>query len=91
MKIFPKTPVGKHFTLAGPTFNRKEGRGTEKGLDQLVGKEGQTLTALRPAGIAFIEDKRVDVVTRGEMIDKESAIKVVKVEGNRIVVEMIES
>ncbi|MFH2002771.1 MAG: NfeD family protein [Planctomycetota bacterium] len=87
LKIFPKTPIGKHFTLEGPSFNRKEGQATEEGIDTLLGRTGVTLTSLHPSGIAIIDDRRVDVVSRGEMIEKEAAIKVVKVEGNRIVVE----
>ena len=87
LKIFPKTPIGKHFTLAGPSFNPKEAQAVEEGIDELVGKEGETLTPLHPAGIVLIENRRVDVVTRGEMIDKEIRVRVIKVEGNRIVVE----
>ncbi|MBU0754791.1 MAG: hypothetical protein KJ645_06595 [Planctomycetes bacterium] len=87
LKIFPKTPVGKHFTLQGPSFDPREARGTEQGIDALIGKRGETLTSLHPTGIALIDDRRVDVVTRGEMIDKETAVQVIKVEGNRIVVE----
>lgn len=87
LKIFPKTPIGKHFTIDGPTFDRKEGQATEKGIETLVGREGFTVTPLHPAGIALIDDRRVDVVSRGEMIEKETKVKVIKVEGNRIVVE----
>jgi membrane-bound serine protease (ClpP class) len=87
--FFPKTPVGKHFTLEGPSFDSRERRATERGLDGLVGLEGETMTSLRPAGIALIGDKRVDVVTRGEMISPEERVKVIKVEGNRIVVERV--
>lgn len=90
LKIFPKTPIGKHFTLAGPSFNPKDAQAVEKGIEELVGKEGETLTPLHPAGIAVIGDRRVDVVTRGEMIEKECLVRVIKVEGNRIVVEKCE-
>lgn len=56
-------------------------------LKELVGKQGIALTPLRPAGSAQIEDQRVDVVTEGEFIEKGSPIKVVKVEGWRVIVE----
>lgn len=87
LKIFPKTPLGRHFTLGGPSFNPKEAQAVEKQLDELVGREGETMTPLRPAGIAVFDRRRVDVVTRGELIDKGVRVKVVKVEGNRVVVE----
>lgn len=53
---------------------------------ELLGKIGTALTPLRPAGIAYIDDERVDVVTEGSFIDQDSDVVVVKVEGSRIVV-----
>ena len=53
---------------------------------ELLGKIGTALTPLRPAGIAYINDERVDVVTEGSFIDQDSEVIVVKVEGSRIVV-----
>ncbi|WP_051348468.1 NfeD family protein [Peribacillus kribbensis] len=55
----------------------------------LIGSEGTALTTLRPAGIALIENERLDVVTEGGFIPKDSRIKVVKAEGARIVVREI--
>jgi len=55
-------------------------------LAQYVGKKGVALTNLRPAGTARIGDKRIDVVTRGDFIEKGEAVGVLKVEGNRVVV-----
>lgn len=55
----------------------------------LLGREGETHTELRPAGIVFLDGKKVDVVTSGEMIDRGRRVRVVKVEGNRIVVKGI--
>ena len=87
LKIFPKTPLGRHFTLGGPSFNPREAQAVEERLEELVGREGETMTPLRPAGIAVFDKRRVDVVTRGELIDKGVRVRVVKVEGNRVVVE----
>lgn len=58
-------------------------------FDELLGKEGIALTTLRPAGTAGIGDQRVDVVTDGQYIEKDSKIKVVKVEGIKVVVKEI--
>ncbi|MBI2933192.1 MAG: hypothetical protein HYY16_16225 [Planctomycetes bacterium] len=54
-----------------------------------VGREGKTLTDLRPAGILLIDGRRLDVVSAGEPIPKGRRVRVVKVEGNRIVVRSI--
>jgi membrane-bound ClpP family serine protease len=57
-------------------------------LVQLLNKEGTAYTNLRPSGIAVIEGKKIDVVTEGDMIDKDKEIKVIKVEGNRVIVRI---
>lgn len=54
-----------------------------------AGKEGETSTELRPAGIVTIEGKKVDVVTAGEPVERGRRVRVVKVEGNRIVVRAV--
>ena len=50
------------------------------------GKSGTALSPLRPAGIAEIENHRVDVVSDGKFIDSGAPIVVTRVDGNRIVV-----
>lgn len=52
----------------------------------LLNANGNALTDLHPAGKALIHEQKVDVITRGELIDKGDAISVVEVAGNRIVV-----
>ena len=59
--------------------------GTED-MQYLLGKSGTAITPLRPAGCADLDGIRLDVVTRGDFIDKGTPVTVVQVEGNRIVV-----
>ncbi|MEH6941205.1 NfeD family protein [Bacillus sp. JJ722] len=56
----------------------------------LIGREGVTLTPLRPSGIAYIDDERVDVVSEGSFVAKDMPVKVVKTEGSRIVVRQVQ-
>lgn len=56
----------------------------------LVGKEGTTLTPLRPAGTALVEGERYDVVSEGGYVTSGKQIKVVKIEGTRIIVREME-
>jgi membrane-bound serine protease (ClpP class) len=51
-----------------------------------VGKTGIAASALRPAGKAKIDGELVDVVTLGDFIEKDARVRVLKVDGNRIVV-----
>lgn len=62
-----------------------------EGLESLLGKEGKTLSKLRPAGMAEIEGHRVDVVANSEFLDEGIRVKVRDVEGNRVVVEAVET
>jgi membrane-bound serine protease (ClpP class) len=57
----------------------------------LVGKAGEAITDLRPAGAARIAGERVDVVTEGEFILTGSALTVVRSEGYRLVVRATEA
>ena len=96
-RMFPHTPLGRKMILAPPTSESTAsaaGRtepsppaGTEPGIT--VGMAGRAGTDLRPSGTAFFNDRRVSVVTAGEWITRDAAVRVVKVEGNRIVVEAV--
>ena len=53
----------------------------------LLGRGGVTVTPLRPAGIAEIDGKRVDVMTTGAFIGADVPVVVTNVEGLHIIVE----
>lgn len=55
-------------------------------MAKFLNLEGETITDLRPSGIARIDGKRVDVTTRGEYIEKKTPVYVSKVTGNQIIV-----
>ena len=52
----------------------------------LLGKEGKTVTALRPYGEATFNSVRVEVSSGGQAIDAGRAVKVVDVQGKLVVV-----
>ena len=56
-------------------------------LGQFLGKTGTALSPLRPAGSIDCGGSRLDVVTRGEFIDKGASVVVIEVVGSRIVVK----
>jgi membrane-bound serine protease (ClpP class) len=83
VKYFPESRVAHLFVS-----KRAIGEiGTEN--PSLVNQTGQTLTTLRPSGTAIINGKRVDVVTEGAFIEPGQPIKVVAVEGLRVVVRSV--
>ncbi len=85
-KFLPNTRSFKAFVLDTQSGSDK-GFTSAPDYSELVGKPGIAITVLRPAGTAVIDDKRYDVVTQGDYIDKDANIRVLKVEGMRIVVE----
>ncbi|MDO4543728.1 MAG: NfeD family protein [Clostridia bacterium] len=58
----------------------------EQRFVELIGKEGVAITPLRPAGIALIDNERINVQTNGEFIPKDQRITVVAVESLHIIV-----
>ena len=90
IKRFPESRAGKLLIL-GRSLDKKLGYSGTESLDKYVGKEGTSMTHLRPAGIAKIDSRRLDVVTEGSFIDKKKNVKVVAVEGNRMVVREMET
>ena len=58
-------------------------------LNGLLSEEGIALTTLRPSGIANIKGNKIDVISEGEMISKNTRIKVIDVKGNRIIVKPV--
>ena len=80
VKFFPQTRMARIFTS-----QRTVGEiGTER--PELLHQTGHALTPLRPSGTAVISGRRVDVVTEGGMIARNTPIIVVAVEGMRVVV-----
>jgi membrane-bound ClpP family serine protease len=84
-RVFPRTPVGKRLVAQGFTF--EDGRAIDSRDEGLLGAEGVVEAALRPAGVARLAGRRVDVVSRGEMIPAGTHVKVVELTGNRVVVQ----
>jgi len=60
---------------------------TSTDFGALRGRAGTATSFLRPAGIASIDGRRIDVLTAGEFIAAGTPIRVVRVEGARIFVE----
>ncbi len=56
-----------------------------------VGEEGVARTILRPAGKAEFGAALVDVVTDGEFLERGAKVRVAMVEGDRVVVEAVNS
>ncbi|MCD4785241.1 MAG: hypothetical protein K8T10_15600 [Candidatus Eremiobacteraeota bacterium] len=89
LKYLPKSP---HWNKLRHTKRetKEEGYTSQDERIDLEGAMGVAYTDLRPAGIAMINEEKVDVTTDGSYIKKDSPIRVIKVKGFRIVVEEVE-
>ena len=59
-------------------------------LSQLIAREGLVLTLLRPAGTVEIDGQLFDVVSEGKFVKPGAKVRVISVNGNRIVVRAME-
>ena len=55
--------------------------------EPMVGKIGTTQTILRPSGRVIIDNVLYDAYTRGEYIEKDTAVEVVSEEGSTLKVK----
>jgi membrane-bound ClpP family serine protease len=80
--------IGRSRAALHKTLSQEDGVSSQSlQMEQYVGHEGVAVSALRPAGIALIDGKRIDVVGKGEFINKNSAVIVVAVTGNQVIVK----
>ncbi|CAI6287756.1 MULTISPECIES: NfeD family protein [Bacillus] len=82
MKFFKKL-------ILNDSTNTESGYVSNQTRTDLMGKVGITFTPLRPSGTVIIDDERLDVVSEGSFTEKDKKVKVIKVEGSRIVVREI--
>ena len=79
-KYLPKTRLFHRIALA-------ETSPTPASSDNLIGMEGIAHSDLHPGGTAYFGDRKMDVVTRGDYIPRQTIVRITEVHGNRIVVE----
>lgn len=58
-------------------------------MDVFLGKEGDTVTVLRPTGMAEFDGVKLNVISDGEYIPKGTHVRVSRVEGSRVVVRRV--
>ncbi len=86
LRLLPHLPFGRRLVL-DTELPPGTGEATPDEIDRRwIGRRGTAASPLRPAGIAQMDDERVDVVSQGEFIEPGEPIEVIEVDGNRIVV-----
>jgi membrane-bound ClpP family serine protease len=86
MRIWPKTPMGKHLFLPSPDDDATVANmPVNLELERLRGRYGRTLSALRPCGLVDFDGKRVDTMTSGEMIEQGRWVRCIDVKGGQVI------
>jgi hypothetical protein len=87
LKTLPRTEVGKRMILSGPEPEQVKNAATDESLGRLLGKSGDR--ADRPASGRLRPHRRPAASTSsraGRALPKDTAVRVVAVEQNRVVV-----
>jgi membrane-bound ClpP family serine protease len=90
VKMFDKKLVLFNKMVLFDSTRTEDGFVSNINRKDLLGLEGTTLTMLRPAGMVIINNERIDAVSEGGFIEQNAIVKVIKVEGARIVVRELE-
>jgi membrane-bound serine protease (ClpP class) len=85
VKVVPQTRTGKKLFLT----HTQEGRAQPQRGAEWIGQQGVAHTVLRPSGVAVINGNRLDVQAESGMIPAGSAIQVVAVQDNNIIVRKV--
>lgn len=92
-RFLPHIPVANRLMLQGPDDPDSPPDPEQAALMAenlaLLGAIGTASTMLRPAGMAQFADRFVDVVTDGSFVPAGTQVRVIEIEGNRIVVKEV--
>lgn len=88
--LITKTRLQDSLVLS-KTMSAEEGYSGPAVNPDHVGEIAEALTALRPAGTIMLGDERIDAVSDGTFIDAGAAVRIIQVEGHRVVVEVDDS
>jgi membrane-bound serine protease (ClpP class) len=91
MHYWPKTPIGRRIVLHAPAEDDTLATmPLNLELEQLRGRYGRTVSALRPAGITDFDGRRVDTLSEGALIEPGQWVRCIDVKAGRVIVRPVE-
>ena len=89
--FWPRTPMGKRLVLAAADEDDTiANMPVNLELEQLRGKYGKTLSALRPSGVTEFDGRRIDTMSEGTMIEPGVWVRCIGVKSGRVIVRQVE-
>ena len=89
-KLLPKTSIGRVLELK-KVEQAMGGIPDQEHLESLMGQSGIVLTPLRPVGMCEFEGKKIVCVADTGYVEKQTPVKVIHVEGNKVTVRKIDT
>lgn len=89
-RYFQRRGTLRRFILT-EALTQEAGYRASTDLGYLAGREGVTITPLRPSGIVEVDDLRYDVVSEGAFVPSGVRVKIIGVEGRRVVVRAVQT
>jgi membrane-bound ClpP family serine protease len=87
LHYWPRTPMGKRFFLSGPDDDATAASmPVHLELEQLRGRYGRAISALRPAGVVEFDGRRIDSITEGMMVEPDQWVRCIDVKAGRVIV-----
>ncbi|PAV29051.1 hypothetical protein CIL05_13810 [Virgibacillus profundi] len=89
LKVFKKRDMWSKITLKDQLTTEAGYSSMNQGYEKLINQEAVTLNDLRPVGTIRIDNKDYSAISNGQWIAKNSAVRIVQVDGTKILVEKI--
>ena len=89
-KLLPKTSIGRVLELK-KVEQAMGGIPDQEHLESLMGQSGIVLTPLRPVGMCEFEGNKIVCVADTGYVEKQTPVKVIHVEGNKVIVRLLET
>lgn len=89
LKVFKQRNMWNKLALKDRLTSEEGYSSMNQEYESLVGMEGTTLSVLRPVGTVRINHKNYSAISNGQWLEKGIQVKVVEVDGTRILVEKV--
>lgn len=89
-RLMKKKNIARRFVLSDRTDTESGFTAPNMDNEKYLGKEGMTISPLRPAGGMRIDGDRVDVVSEGDFIEAGVKVRVIGIDGTRILVRPVD-
>jgi membrane-bound serine protease (ClpP class) len=89
---WPRTAIGRRMFLTRPPADATVASmpGLVE-LEQLRGRVGRAVSALRPAGVTDFDGRRVDTITEGTMVEPGQLVRCINVKAGKVIVRPVDA